>query len=160
MKRMADYDAAGTVSILANSSTVYLKREWYSATQQTRNIYPMFDQCWPTVYDVGPTLVKYWLDVSCLLGKLANSNWLLEKWAVTAVCFWHRRITCDNRICMIFLPHIGPRANPLHLGMILITILIHIMISIMIIKVCSLWLTAFLYIRWSNHNYCERFAIA
>ena len=28
----------------------------------------MFDQCWPTVYDVGPTLVKHWVDVSCLLG--------------------------------------------------------------------------------------------
>ena len=28
----------------------------------------MFDQCWPTVYDVGPTSVKHWLNVSCLLG--------------------------------------------------------------------------------------------
>ena len=42
------------------------KRQW--ASQQTRDIDQMFDQCWPTVYDVGPTLVKHWLDVSCFLG--------------------------------------------------------------------------------------------
>ena len=29
--------------------------------------YPMFDPCWPTVYDVGPTMDKHWVDVSCLL---------------------------------------------------------------------------------------------
>ena len=32
------------------------------------HVAPMFDQCWPTVYDVSPTLVKHWVDVSCLLG--------------------------------------------------------------------------------------------
>ena len=32
-------------------------------TQQTRHIYAMFDQCWPTVYNVGPALVKYGVDV-------------------------------------------------------------------------------------------------
>ena len=37
-------------------------------THQTRHIYSMLDQCWPTVYDDGPTLVKHWVDVSCLLG--------------------------------------------------------------------------------------------
>ena len=36
--------------------------------QEIRHIYPMFDQCWPTVYDAGPTLVKHWVDVSCLPG--------------------------------------------------------------------------------------------
>ena len=35
-------------------------------SQQTRHIYPMFDHCWPTFYDVGPALVKNWVDVSCL----------------------------------------------------------------------------------------------
>ena len=29
----------------------------------------MLDQCWFTVYDAGPTVVKYWLDVLCLLGE-------------------------------------------------------------------------------------------
>ena len=27
----------------------------------------MLDQCWPTVYDVGPTLDQHCVDVSCLL---------------------------------------------------------------------------------------------
>ena len=27
----------------------------------------MLDQCWPTVYDVGSTLVQHWIDASCLL---------------------------------------------------------------------------------------------
>ena len=39
------------------------------ATQQTRHSYPMFDQCWPTVYDVGPTLVKHLVNVLYLPGK-------------------------------------------------------------------------------------------
>ena len=36
--------------------------------QKTRHIYPLFDQCWPNVVDGGQTLVKHWVDVSCLLG--------------------------------------------------------------------------------------------
>ena len=32
-------------------------------TQQTRDIGPMLDQCWSTVYNAGPN----WVDVSCLL---------------------------------------------------------------------------------------------
>ena len=32
------------------------------------NADPMFDQCWASVVDGGPTLVKHWVDVSCLLG--------------------------------------------------------------------------------------------
>ena len=28
----------------------------------------MFDQCWSTVYEVGPVLVKHWVNVSCLQG--------------------------------------------------------------------------------------------
>ena len=43
--------------------------QYATITQQTRHIYPMFDQGWPTVYDVGPTLVKHRVDVSCLLGR-------------------------------------------------------------------------------------------
>ena len=43
---------------------------WVSSTsQQTRHILPMFDKCWPVVYDVGPTLVKHWVDVSCFLAE-------------------------------------------------------------------------------------------
>ena len=28
----------------------------------------MLVQCWPTVYDAGPTLLQYWVDVSRLPG--------------------------------------------------------------------------------------------
>ena len=38
-------------------------------SQKARQFYPMFDQCWPTVYDVDPTLVKHWVKLSCLLGR-------------------------------------------------------------------------------------------
>ena len=37
-------------------------------SQQTRGIYPMVEQCWANVVDGGPTLLKHWVDVSCLLG--------------------------------------------------------------------------------------------
>ena len=37
-------------------------------SQQTRDFDPMLFQCWPTVYDAGPTLNKHWANVSCLLG--------------------------------------------------------------------------------------------
>ena len=39
-----------------------------SGAHQTRHIYPMFDQFWASVVDSGPTLVKHWIDASCLLG--------------------------------------------------------------------------------------------
>ena len=53
------------------------RRLWASiepTSQQTRHIYPMFVQCWPTVYDAGPTLLKHWVDVSCLLGLEASKS--------------------------------------------------------------------------------------
>ena len=43
-------------------------------TQQTQHIYPMFDQCWVNVVDDGPTLVKHWVDVSCVLGRPYSRN--------------------------------------------------------------------------------------
>ena len=42
--------------------------------QQTRKMYPVFDQCWTNVVDVEPTLVKHRVDVSCLLGKSVLSQ--------------------------------------------------------------------------------------
>ena len=29
----------------------------------------MLGQSWPALYDVGPTLTRYWFDVSCFLGQ-------------------------------------------------------------------------------------------
>ena len=34
--------------------------------QQARHIDPILDQCWPTVFDVGPTLVQHGVDASCV----------------------------------------------------------------------------------------------
>ena len=39
----------------------------------------MFDQCWPTVYDNGPTLVKHWVDVLS-----ANMTHQLNVWPMLA----------------------------------------------------------------------------
>ena len=41
-----------------------------SPTQQTRGIHPMLFQCWPTVFDAGPTLKQHWVNAPCLLGTL------------------------------------------------------------------------------------------
>ena len=65
-----------SVFVTAHSAVAFLgKYRSYSQiyiitvmSQQTRYIYPMFDQCWANVIDGGPTLVKHQVDVSCLLG--------------------------------------------------------------------------------------------
>ena len=36
-------------------------------TQQIRGIRPMLFQCWPTVFDAGPTLKQHWVNAPCLL---------------------------------------------------------------------------------------------
>ena len=38
--------------------------------QQTRDIEPLLVQCWPAVYDVGPTLNQQRFNVACLLGDM------------------------------------------------------------------------------------------
>ena len=32
---------------------------------ETQDIEPMMGQCWPAVYDGGPTLTHHWFNVSC-----------------------------------------------------------------------------------------------
>ena len=39
--------------------------------QETRDFEPMLAQCLFTVYDVGPTLNRNWLNVSCLLRSIS-----------------------------------------------------------------------------------------
>ena len=41
-------------------------------TQQTRDVQPMLAQCWPIVFDAGPTSYQSWLNLSCLLGRLVS----------------------------------------------------------------------------------------
>ena len=43
-----------------------MARVWPS--QLTRDVQPMLVQCWPIVFDACPTLLRHWLNVSCLLG--------------------------------------------------------------------------------------------
>ena len=45
-------------------------------SQQTRDIEPLLDQCWSTVYDAGPTLIQQWLNVSCLLTWHSRNGYL------------------------------------------------------------------------------------
>ena len=37
------------------------------AIQQTRGIHTMLFQCWPTVFDAGPTVRRHWVNDPCLL---------------------------------------------------------------------------------------------
>ena len=43
---------------------------WY----QTRNINPMLGQCWPSVYDAGPTLAQHWFNVLCAVINTITVN--------------------------------------------------------------------------------------
>ena len=77
-------------------------------TQQTRDVQPMlvyciiFIQCWPSVFDAGPTLYKYYTNVLCLLSykhsmfarvvMMAFRGWPLS--SLTG-CGW-RRIQCTH----------------------------------------------------------------
>ena len=45
--------------------------------QQTRDIDPMLNQRWSTVYDAGSTLSQHWVDVSCFLGQFRRNRWML-----------------------------------------------------------------------------------
>ena len=46
--------------------TWFQGQAWITVSQQARQ--PMFDHSWAIVDDAGPTLIKNWVDVSCLLG--------------------------------------------------------------------------------------------
>ena len=38
----------------------------HATTQQTREMYPILDQCWANDCDTGPTLIQLRIHVSCL----------------------------------------------------------------------------------------------
>ena len=52
-------------------------------SKQTRGLLPMLFQCWPIVFDAGPTLKQHWVKASGLLGK----HCLIEKLAVAVHIF-------------------------------------------------------------------------
>ena len=65
------------------------------ANQQTRDIDPIMNQCWSTVYDSGPTLVQpldqCWADVLCLLERSFRSKHPSSKWIKTLKNEWSFR---------------------------------------------------------------------
>ena len=44
------------------------------SSQQTRHVNPMLVECWASVLDVGPILQQHWVDISCLLGHLIQTD--------------------------------------------------------------------------------------
>ena len=48
--------------------TMYKLMKYILHSQKTRGVHPMLAQCWPTVFDAGPTLHQHWLNFSCSLG--------------------------------------------------------------------------------------------
>ena len=50
---------------ICNSSSVVIDfgRTNLTSTQRIRDIEQMLVQCWPDVYDVGPTLTQHWFTV-------------------------------------------------------------------------------------------------
>ena len=58
----------GLAKLLSMFSALNSRRLDTCATQHTRGIHPMLFQCWPTVFDAGPTLKQHWVNASCLLG--------------------------------------------------------------------------------------------
>ena len=52
------------------------------ASQQTRTIHLMLVQCWPIVYDAGPTLYQHWVNVSSLLGCRTVGGWDFVIWVI------------------------------------------------------------------------------
>ena len=53
---------------------LYIMLHQLTNTQQTRDVGPVLDWCWPSVVDGGTTLVQHWANVSCLLGMSATPN--------------------------------------------------------------------------------------
>ena len=41
----------------------------YHTGGKTRDVDSMLGYCWPTGYDAEPTLVQYWVTVSCLMPR-------------------------------------------------------------------------------------------
>ena len=89
---MREYSRNFNISpMLVNAG--YVER-WTSAglwrflggTQQTRDIEQMLVQCWPAVYDVGPTFNQHQFNVSCLLRYTSQWMWCLLACACAAFC--------------------------------------------------------------------------
>ena len=86
--------------------------------EQTRDIDPMLDECWPIVYDAGPIFSQHWVNVSCLLGSKSGHE--PQAWAPSVYfpnCQVWTRVTvtdCYVRMYSTRGQHIGhtkPKGN-------------------------------------------------
>ena len=84
-------------------SAAHILREDRQTTQQTRYVYTMLIQYWTTAFNVGPTLNRHWVNISCLLWNK------LEAWSVLFIFFclrnnWKTKIPTDDEVqCSTFL---------------------------------------------------------
>ena len=52
-------------------------------TENIRDVHPMLDWCWATVYDVGQTLDQHWVNASCYMGNYWPFPflwWFRQRW--------------------------------------------------------------------------------
>ena len=71
-------------------------------SQQTRYIDSMLGECWPTVFDVDPTLTQHWVNVSCLLGImyseiLCRFNLVHRLWCWASIKLHDQRLVFAGR---------------------------------------------------------------
>ena len=73
-----------------SSQGASFRKKWHVLCvdpQQTRDIHPMLDQCWATVYDAGPALIQHCVDIILTFGgeqvgsrasfiKRRQTNWV------------------------------------------------------------------------------------
>ena len=85
------------ISLLLYSSWTCRARTTVFSAQQTQTICIPFIQCWPNVFDVGPTLYKNYTNILCLLGVsgyvhvcLSALSWFLicEDDELLVCCLW------------------------------------------------------------------------
>ena len=76
---------------------------WFSAyAHKTRDVHQRLDQCWPNVYDAGPTLNQPRVNVRCFsaYGGAAGTGWE-----------WPRSVQCWPNVCDAGLTLNQPRVN-------------------------------------------------
>ena len=52
---------------------------WDSGPGSKHGIHPMLFQCWPSVFDAGPTLKQHWVNAPCLLAWLSPETPVLQR---------------------------------------------------------------------------------
>ena len=77
-----------TLSFIASINTIISPpnkaHDFCRSSQQIRDIHPMLFQCWPTVFDAGPTLKQHWVNAPCLTGRcpswglLSGLHWAFQ----------------------------------------------------------------------------------